>query len=87
VAGFYSATATASCRRSMAYYWIAANRTLATLNGPMNWAAREDIIGANPCTGIRPPGIEKARHFILCGASQARRLAIPDISHGHSNGP
>ena len=42
-----------------------ANRVLAAVRRFFNWAGKRDIIAANPCTGVEPPGEEKARERVL----------------------
>ncbi|MEJ6845207.1 tyrosine-type recombinase/integrase [Sinorhizobium fredii] len=44
---------------------IVANRTLAALRKLFNWAISRDLIGASPCTGVKPPAVEKARDRVL----------------------
>ena len=44
---------------------VLANRVLAAVRRFFNWAAKRDIIAANPCTGVEPPGAENARDRVL----------------------
>ena len=44
---------------------IAANRVLAALRSTFNWAIRRDIVQANPCELVEPPGQETERERTL----------------------
>ena len=44
---------------------IAANRTLAAIRKMFNWAVARDMLTASPCTGVKPPTVERARDRVL----------------------
>lgn len=44
---------------------IQANRTFATIRRIFNWAISKDIVSANPCLGVEPPGEERQRDRVL----------------------
>jgi integrase len=44
---------------------VQANRVLARLRTLFGWAVGKDLIGANPCDGVKPPTREKARDRVL----------------------
>jgi integrase len=44
---------------------IVANRTLGLLRQLYNWAKGQDIVGASPCDGLKPPAAEKSRDRVL----------------------
>ena len=44
---------------------IAANRTLAAVRATFNWAIRRDLVQANPCALVEPPGQETERERTL----------------------
>jgi integrase len=44
---------------------IVANRTLAHVRKVFNWAIGRDLVAANPCAGVKPPGEEKSRDRVL----------------------
>ena len=44
---------------------IAANRVLAALRSTFNWAIRRDLVQANPCALVEPPGQETERERTL----------------------
>lgn len=44
---------------------IQANRTLALVRKLFNWALEQDIVKANPCLGVKPPGKEQQRDRVL----------------------
>lgn len=44
---------------------VQANRVLARLKTLFGWAVGKDLIGANPCDGVKPPTKEKARDRVL----------------------
>ena len=44
---------------------IHANRLLALMRKVFNWAIGRDLMDANPCAGIEPPGVERSRDRVL----------------------
>jgi integrase len=44
---------------------VQANRVLARLRTLFGWAVGKDLIGANPCHGLKPPTKERARDRVL----------------------
>jgi len=59
---------------------IESNRTLALIRHVFAFAVERDIVPANPCAGIKPLGVEKARDRALLSAEELRtfwRLTDP----------
>ena len=44
---------------------VQANRVLARIRTLFAWAVGKDLIGTNPCDGVKPPTKEKARDRVL----------------------
>ncbi|WP_297926055.1 site-specific integrase [Metallibacterium sp.] len=63
---------------------IESNRTLALLRKVFAFALERDVVAMNPCIGIKPLGIEKARERALQTAGELRAfwtLTDPDAGH------
>lgn len=63
---------------------IEANRTLALIRKLFAFALERDVVAMNPCIGIKPLGVEKARTRALQDAAELRAfwtLTDPDAGH------
>lgn len=50
---------------------VHANRVLSAVRSMLNWAVGRDLLEANPCVGVRPPGAEVARDRVLSACELA----------------